>query len=865
MPTQIRIWQSYASNNSSDARLVARFESAERAEEVARELEAFLVRHSKEVDADEDFDYDGGVSEAQRAMGEKHGFQWTSSLYWGDGGLEGDEPSVGVADRTMVLYHTYCGGGLGDGLGEYLAARGGKIDDDDDGSPTVSVFFELPEGESGKKVHAALEKFFAQTQTGQTMDNWKGSPPWSTDHDLLYADPDEVLWFSDGETAAFHMPMDTGDVDGIKKYLAKHGITDYRMLLCDGELAQKLRMLSLATRCPECRATELKYLAAESEGLEEDQFLCRSCGGMFTLAAIAATSPVMKVGDERLNNVGGIGDTVLMTSMGGAIYRSLKGGEFKKVKSAKAQLFGLHIISDKVALAVGYGIVLRTQNGGSKWTEVKTGHGSYFFTVAATPDGTLFLAGTGVIYRSEDQGKSWSRAKVSVKEHVLHVGAVDDKLLFAVGHGGVILRSRDGGVSWQRQSSPVKTPLCRIRAFDDKDAVIVGDGGVILTTSDGGKTWTKRSAKASGNIEDVVVGNDGRLYAVNAGGQVLISANRGKKWTVEASGKATHLWGMWASPSGVLWMVGDDGAVVRRDDLDTAVDEEDQAQAAELATEGKSFCFTGKLKRMTRAQAKTRAEQLGGVSKSSVTKDLDYLVVGDEGSPLFGAGKKGSKIIAAEKLRAAGASLQIISETVFGGLKKSQAPKQAQQAAAVEVGGGGAGRGVSSRRRPTEKKLAAKKAPAKKAATKKETREVATKKATAKKAPARKATAKKATKKAPAKKAPAEKATAKKAPAKKATKKGGKKPTMGRSFLFTGKLAAMTRAGAKARVKELGGVSKSSVTKDLDYLVVGDEGSPLFGAGEKGSKIIAAEKLIEKGGALQIISETDFMGLQRAE
>jgi NAD-dependent DNA ligase len=83
------------------------------------------------------------------------------------------------------------------------------------------------------------------------------------------------------------------------------------------------------------------------------------------------------------------------------------------------------------------------------------------------------------------------------------------------------------------------------------------------------------------------------------------------------------------------------------------------------------------------------------------------------------------------------------------------------------------------------------------------------------------------------------------------------------SFLFTGKLSSMSRQEAKRRVEELGGVSRSSVSKDLDYLVVGDEGSPLYGNGKKGSKMVAAEKLIDQGADLKIISESVFMKLKR--
>jgi len=79
------------------------------------------------------------------------------------------------------------------------------------------------------------------------------------------------------------------------------------------------------------------------------------------------------------------------------------------------------------------------------------------------------------------------------------------------------------------------------------------------------------------------------------------------------------------------------------------------------------------------------------------------------------------------------------------------------------------------------------------------------------------------------------------------------------SFLFTGKLASMKRDDAEARAKAANGTIAGSVTKNWLYLVVGDEGSPLYGQGEKGSKQKKAENLNEAGANIAIISETAFL------
>ncbi len=78
-----------------------------------------------------------------------------------------------------------------------------------------------------------------------------------------------------------------------------------------------------------------------------------------------------------------------------------------------------------------------------------------------------------------------------------------------------------------------------------------------------------------------------------------------------------------------------------------------------------SFLFTGKLKTMTRSEAENKVTAVNGKNANTVTQKLDYLVIGDEGSPLYGNGRKGSKQVKAEKLMAKGASLKIISETAF--------------------------------------------------------------------------------------------------------------------------------------------------------------------------------------------------------
>jgi DNA ligase (NAD+) len=75
--------------------------------------------------------------------------------------------------------------------------------------------------------------------------------------------------------------------------------------------------------------------------------------------------------------------------------------------------------------------------------------------------------------------------------------------------------------------------------------------------------------------------------------------------------------------------------------------------------------------------------------------------------------------------------------------------------------------------------------------------------------------------------------------------KPGELPLAGMEFVITGRLDALTRQQAEARIKALGGSAKSDVTRSTTYLVVGAEsGSKLARAQNLGTRQITEEELL---------------------
>jgi len=70
--------------------------------------------------------------------------------------------------------------------------------------------------------------------------------------------------------------------------------------------------------------------------------------------------------------------------------------------------------------------------------------------------------------------------------------------------------------------------------------------------------------------------------------------------------------------------------------------------------EGKTFCFTGKLDSMTRKEAHELVEKNGGIPKTSVVKELSYLVSNstEETNKIKKAKQQGTIIISEQEFLA---------------------------------------------------------------------------------------------------------------------------------------------------------------------------------------------------------------------
>lgn len=89
------------------------------------------------------------------------------------------------------------------------------------------------------------------------------------------------------------------------------------------------------------------------------------------------------------------------------------------------------------------------------------------------------------------------------------------------------------------------------------------------------------------------------------------------------------------------------------------------AVCPEIIFQDSSFCFTGESSRFTRNEFHGLITRLGGTACPSVTKKLDYLVIGADGNPCWAYACYGRKVEKAIELRKSGSRVLLVHEHDF--------------------------------------------------------------------------------------------------------------------------------------------------------------------------------------------------------
>ena len=204
-------------------------------------------------------------------------------------------------------------------------------------------------------------------------------------------------------------------------------------------------------------------------------------------------------------------------------------------------------------------------------------------------DARLVAVGShGHIIYSDDNGRHWMQAKVPVSVTLTKVFFVSGKIGWAVGHDGVILKSTDSGVNWQLQFDGFKANeaivkgaeeskrkaeevLAKLQNSKNQDAIDNAEEKVEILEFVLDDAIHDNESGSTKPFLDVWFYDAHQGYAVGAYGMFFYTTDGGDSWHNGAARvpnpERFHLNSISMVGSNALLMVGEQGLIVRSDDL----------------------------------------------------------------------------------------------------------------------------------------------------------------------------------------------------------------------------------------------------------------------------------------------------------
>jgi photosystem II stability/assembly factor-like uncharacterized protein len=236
--------------------------------------------------------------------------------------------------------------------------------------------------------------------------------------------------------------------------------------------------------------------------------------------------------------------------------------------------------SDRTAFAISRGFLLRSSDGGSKWTQIVNGLDQprpNQIAIAPSDPQVMYLAAPGGgVYRSRDQGWSWTRRSTLVQAQTiarLAVSPASSNVVFAAGTWTGLLRTTNGGSSWTTVGS-----FARVTAvvFSGSRVVVSDANGAVYGSTDNGATWVPSTGTVAGDTVTGVAAlappaTDGSVFVGTLSGRLFRSTDRGVSFVAVGSGRpAEQITGIALSSNyatdGTLWLTAWSGGVYRSTD-----------------------------------------------------------------------------------------------------------------------------------------------------------------------------------------------------------------------------------------------------------------------------------------------------------
>ncbi|PKA82156.1 putative secreted protein (Por secretion system target) [Ulvibacter sp. MAR_2010_11] len=197
-----------------------------------------------------------------------------------------------------------------------------------------------------------------------------------------------------------------------------------------------------------------------------------------------------------------------------------------------------------------------TLNTPTEWEKLNTGF-NYIFRGIEFPENQNDIAfaagesstynGDGIVIKTTDGGTTWTEIWSGAGQGLEGISFPTLYTGYVAGFGGYFAKTTDGGATWQQQTPIPDVFFYREMAFKDENNGVItaqtNTGSAVYWTNDGGQNWTEGTGLTSVPYQITYVSGNTYFLVTNSG-QIQKSVDNGATWTTIFTGTPEFLIGI---------------------------------------------------------------------------------------------------------------------------------------------------------------------------------------------------------------------------------------------------------------------------------------------------------------------------------
>ncbi len=147
-------------------------------------------------------------------------------------------------------------------------------------------------------------------------------------------------------------------------------------------------------------------------------------------------------------------------------------------------LYGIKSTGNDLFLAGEQGTILRSENGGERFTALPSPYDGSFFGLLSLKDGELLVFGLrGHLFKSMDHGATWEAIQTGISSCITAATRLHDGTILLTTGTGDVLASKDKGTTFKHLPIEEPFPFAGLAEAENGNLVLVGMRGVKLVTA----------------------------------------------------------------------------------------------------------------------------------------------------------------------------------------------------------------------------------------------------------------------------------------------------------------------------------------------------------------------------------------------